>query len=268
MATITADVQTTWNTGLRLCELGQLHEADALVRLALERRPDDGRLAELQAIVWHGQEEYELAQGAFEAAQMLVPLSVPGQLAMADTLRRLGQREAARTTLEYLAGRDDVPTSHLSALAVGLAQLGDYELALNVCREASRREPERDEPLYGMAFYMTKLGHPVQRIVPVLERAHSLAPDCVHYRAALAIMYSRADMWPQSYAMFRPLEPAQVGCMNCLQHMIRVFEHVGDEARRTACIARLMAIAEQRRQNEFSRDVSPGAPSEPDQGEA
>ena len=267
MAIISDEIRETWDTGLRLCELGLLHEADNLVRLALERWPDDGRLAELQAIVWHGQEEFELARGAFETAQLLVPLSVPGQLAMADACRRLGDRESARTTLYFLAGRDGVPTQYLSALAVGLAQLGDYQRALNVCREASHREPERDEPLYGMAFYMTKLDYPLQHVLPVLERAHSLAPDCIHYRAALAIMYCRAERWTQSYQLFSALEPEQVGCLNCLRHMIHVFERVGDDARRSACVARVMAIADERRHHLHSTDVSPGAPSEPDRGE-
>jgi tetratricopeptide (TPR) repeat protein len=238
------DPQSVYEFGLRLYELGDLEACEQLLRVGLLEFPDDGRIVQLQGLVWHARRRYVSAIRALELASTLVPLSLPAQLAMADAYRRCGRPNDARTILSFLAERSDMPTVLLPNLTAGLGIVGEYQQALDVCREASRREPERDEPLYGMAYYMNKLGYPPEVILPLLRQCRALSPECRLYRTSLAVMCGRAGHWEEAYELFAEVDPATLRCQTCVRFMIRVFEHIGDHERRDAGLCRLLELVD------------------------
>jgi predicted Zn-dependent protease len=252
------DPQSVYEFGLRLYELADLDACEQLLRVGLLEFPDDGRMVQLQGLVWHGRRRYASALRAFELAATLVPLSLPAQLAMADAYRRCGRPDDARTILRFLAERPEMPTVLLPNLTAGLGIVGEYQQALDVCREASRREPERDEPLYGMAYYMNKLGYPPEVILPLLRQCRALSPESRLYRTSLAVMYGRAGHWEEAYELFAEVDPASLRCQTCVRFMIRVFEHIGDHERRDRCLCRLLELVDAQR-----RMLDPGAPTRP-----
>jgi tetratricopeptide (TPR) repeat protein len=233
------DWQEVYRTGLELYDAQQMEPLETLLKVALLQFPDNGRFIELQGLVWQRQQRFEPARRAFELASSLVPLSIAGQLALADAYRRCGQPADARQILSHLAGRDDIPTTLLSHLTAGLGHLGEYQLALEVSREAVQREPDRDEAIYGMVFYMSKLNYPTECMLPLLRRAVSLAPERQLYRLGLAWISARAGHWDEAYMVCRGLIAGRIECRNCLHFVISVFEIVGDDLRRETWRAEL-----------------------------
>ncbi|MCE9604448.1 MAG: hypothetical protein K8U03_06025 [Planctomycetia bacterium] len=233
------DSQLLHEAMYRHYEHGELPQCEELLRVALLRFPDDGRFIQLQGLLWHAQRRYSSACRAFEVASTLVPLSPAAQLAMADVYRRCGKKDDARTILNFLVTRSDLPAIMLPGLTAALGLIGEYQQALEVCRDASQREPEQDEALYAMAYYMNKLDYPLECVVPLLRRAISLAPDSRLYRISLAVLCARSGNWEESYMLFAPLRIADMNCQTCVRFMARVFERHGDIARRDSALARL-----------------------------
>jgi predicted Zn-dependent protease len=227
-------------------EHAELPECEELLRTALLRFPNDGRFIQLQGLLWHAQRRYSSACRAFEIASLLVPLSHAAQLAQADVYRRCGRNDDARTILSFLVTRSDLPAILLPGLTAALGLIGEYQQALEVCRDASQRDPEQDQALYAMAYYMNKLDYPLECIVPLLRRAMSLAPDSRLYRISLAVLCARSGRWHEAYTLFAPLSPGELKCQTCVRFMARVFDHQGDTTRRNAALARLEQLAHDR----------------------
>jgi len=250
------DSRFCYEAALRHYDLGELLECAELLRTALLRFPDDGRFIQLQGLLWHSQRRYAAACRAFEMASLLVPLSAAAQLALADVYRRSGRNDDAKTILSFLVTRHDLPTILLPGLTAALGLLGEYQQALEVCRDASRRDPEQDEALYAMAYYMNKLDYPLECIVPLLRRAISLAPDSRLYRVSLAVLCARSGNWDEAYAIFAPLDVAEMRCQTCVRFMAGAFDRRGDIAKRDAALARLEQLAHARQR------IVAGAPRE------
>lgn len=233
---IADDVRTRW-------QCGDLQGAAALLASAQVESPDDGGLWEFRGLTLTQLKRYPEACHALETASLLAPLSVCGQCGLAQCYLELDRRELARFMFRGLASRRDCPTACLAEIAAGLGRLGELELALQVCREASAREPESDEPLYGMAYYMRKLKYPAALVRAVVARAHRLAPDSTVYRVALAILHEELGDWEQAHAVVRGMPPNRVCCAHCVAHLQTICEMAGDEPAAAACRRRLAELA-------------------------
>ncbi len=213
------------------------------LRLALLRFPDDGRFIQWQGLVWHAQGAFSAACRALETAALLIPLSIGAQIAWADAHLAAGRRDDAQTILQFLAARiDDIASPHLPRLAAGLGRVGEYALALDVCREASLREPEDDEACFGMAFFMNKLGYPVECVLPLLRRALALEPERPAYRLSVGVVCARLGQSDEAYELLCGIDPRQVTCMSCLQIMSRLFDKFDDGPRRDAALGRALQL--------------------------
>lgn len=241
------DARFCYDAAMRHYEFGEFADCEELLRTALLRFPDDGRFIQLQGLIRHSQRRDAAACRAFETASLMVPLSATAQLALADVYRRSGRNDDAKTIVSFLATRHDLPTLLLPGLTSALGLLGEYQQALEVCREASQRDPEQDEALYAMAYYMNKLDYPLECVAPLLRRALSLAPDSKLYRVSLAVLCARGGDWDEAYTLFAPLDAAEMRCQTCLSFMARVFDRRGDEAKRDAAFARLAQLERDRR---------------------
>lgn len=236
------DAGAACRMGLKLYEQSDLEGAEAILGQALLEFPDHGELLQLQGLVWHARRRYAAACNALELAGLLVPLKLAAQLVLADCYRHGQHKDTAQVILSYLATRRDMPTSLLPNLSSGLGKVGEYQLALEVCREAARRSPDCDESIYGIAYYMNKLGYPGECILPLLHRARSLAPDCQLYQISLAVIYVRLGQTLDAYEQFCDLQIENVRCLGCLELMVRTFDRMGDHERRDACCCQLLQI--------------------------
>lgn len=245
-----------------LYELERRDECSERLRIGLLERPDDGRFIQWQGLLWHAQGDFAGACRALEVAGLLVPLSIPAQLALADAYARAGKSADARTILRFLAERDDVPTIFLPQLTVGLGRIGEYQLALDVCREASLREPDSDEACYGMAFYMSKLRYPTECVLPLLRRALALEPTRPLYRLALAVVCARSGRRRETYELFCGVEIRNLACASCLQTMIGVFAEFGDNERLAAAEAHVLRVVEHRKRLPSAEAPAATAPAE------
>lgn len=228
-----------------LFNAGLAEEALQLATIALARSPDHGRLHEWRGLALHRLGRFALAQGSLEAASLLVPLTAAGQWTLADCYRAAGHVDAALTAARHLAGRADLGDELLAATAALLGRLGDFSTALDVCRRAARRQPEADEPLFAMAFYMQRLGYDPAQVTPLLERAIALEPRKVSYRTATAILLARAGNMQRATELLRGVPAAalrDIRCANCLARLEPLFQRLGCPHEAAVCRERRAAI--------------------------
>ncbi|MEM9660013.1 MAG: hypothetical protein AAF961_16740, partial [Planctomycetota bacterium] len=131
-------------------------ESRAELRQIVESSPNPAELWERLGIQANAAADYALAVYALEHASIYKPLTPPGQLALARGYVDANHREAAKAILSYLASLPDLEVGLLEPLASCLGQCGQYEAALNICRQASERMPENPDPLIGVAHYMRR----------------------------------------------------------------------------------------------------------------
>ncbi|MBN8627616.1 MAG: hypothetical protein J0M17_19230 [Planctomycetes bacterium] len=213
-----------------------------LLRDRFVQNPDDGRCLQWLGLVWHAQGAFAAARRALESASLLVPLWVPAQVALAEAYQRCGRRDDALTILRFLAERNDVPTNQLPRISAALGKLGEYALALDVCREASLREVDDDEACFGMAYFMQKLGYPTECVLPLLRRALALEPERPLYRLSVGVVCARTGLLDEAYELLCGVDPSRVTCASCLQTMARLFEQFGDATRHDAVLARALQM--------------------------
>jgi hypothetical protein len=159
----------------------------------------------------------------------------------------------ARSIYQHLAERTNVPIYLLSRIASGLGRLGEVHLALQVCRNAARRQPDADAPLFAMTYYMGRLRYPLEVILPVLDRAISLAPERILYRVSKALLLEHNGRIAEAVAAVRTLEfddLRSLHCGRCLARLSNLFIEAGDDQRAAVCRA---ALAQMRSLNERSK---------------
>ncbi len=232
-----------------LARTGSPIRAMEVLEAAVKEYPDDGELLELQGIVLNSINDFDGAISSLEKATALVPLSFEGQLALAECYRRNQFVESASVIYLHLFEQRNLPTKHLSELAVGLAAMGDVQRALEVCREAVGRDPECDQALYGVAHYMGRCGYPIELILPVLENVFKLAPDVVRYRVSLAvacIVGGKSDRAKKLTAPMNKEQLSTVHCASCLSRIGALYLLAGDEERGRYCIRRSESLSRKR----------------------
>jgi tetratricopeptide (TPR) repeat protein len=214
---------------------GELAHASELSEHALHKFPDDGALWQLDGLVRRDRGDFDGARRALEMASVLIPLNPGAQCALAECYARAGQTGLARDLYRDLARSGRAPTPLLPAVASGLGSVGDSESALEVCRELSRREPTQHEAFFGMAFYMRRLAYPVEMVIPVVARAHELAPQFIPYRVLLASLLASIGEYQEASDLLRDIPPDSVRCRSCLRRMMTIFRLAGEHTLSDAC---------------------------------
>ena len=214
-----------------LLKEGRLDEADRLAGEAVESDPDNGELWEMCGLLRQRSGDHAGACEALEMASMLVPMGHAPQCSLADCYARTGKTELAHEMYRHLADDPRCPTFLLPAVASGLGTLGDHTGALGVCHAWSSREPGCHEALFGTAYYQRRLGASLAEVIPVMERAHELAPDRAVYRIVLASLYGRVDRWDEAYDLLRGIPAGEVSCPCCIRRVMAIFWRSGDLSR-------------------------------------
>ena len=68
-----------------------------------------------------------------------------------------------------------------------------------------------------MAFYLRRLGRPAEAVLPVVARAHELAPDAPLYRITLATLLDHVGRRDEAREILRDLDLDDDSCRGCLE---------------------------------------------------
>lgn len=237
-----ASATAAFHRAATLYQAGVVEECLQVLSIAVAQHPDDGALWELSGVVRHARRDFAAAQQALETASILAPLTCDAQIALADCYARNGFRESERAIYQHLAANEQVRTERLGHLATRLSAFGEFHLALDVCRRATRRQPDCDEAIYGLAHYMGKCGYPAERVLAVAERAFRLAPEVTRYRVTIALLHHRLGRTDEAYKLLRPLSPHQLSrirCVTCLERLLEILAIAEEDPRREACLRHL-----------------------------
>jgi len=224
---------------------GAYDQALVVVSRALSSARKNGRLWEQLGVVHFVRQEFNSARDALENATTLVPLSPLAQLYLAECYVASGAKESARAIGHHLAFLPDVKESLFARLTTLLGKLGDCESALHVCRRAATAYPEDDQPIFGMAYYMSKLSYPLKKVLAVMRRAVALAPDCVTYRISLARLLDSDGQVDEAYQALQGIDGAQFSklrCRCCLKQLLSILLAAEDYERCESVAGQLSAL--------------------------
>jgi tetratricopeptide (TPR) repeat protein len=238
MLTATGEHLRVWNA----YAAGKLDRAYELAEAALLANEHDGRLWQLRGLIHRDRREGEACIDALERASLLVPLDGIARVALAEAYGHLGRRELARDLYVALFDDESLSIELLMQIAVGLDAIEQPRLAMQACRIAADRDPERSQPYYDMGYYAARSGYPVHVVESLARRAISLEPTRVNYRIGLASLLAKHDRIDEAHAVVRSITPEQIdeiSCRCCLERMAALYEQVGDAARAQDCCARL-----------------------------
>ncbi len=204
-----------------LAQDGQVIEAEALGAWLTGHFPDDGpSWVALGLLRYLG---LGAASAALETAGLLVPLDAPTRLALAECFARTGHPDLAKHAYQVLAADSRTPDHVLPAVAAGLGHLGEFGLALGTCLELARRAPALAEAHFGIAFYLRKLGRSPASILPMVAKAHELAPEVPLYQVSLATLLDHLGQRDEARDLLQGLDLDAVSCRCCVQRMTAIF---------------------------------------------
>ena len=135
----------------------------------------------------------------------------------------------------------------MSDMVCGLAALEDRQAALEVCRKAAEGDPNCEQSLYAVAYYMARCGYPTEFVIPVMHHVVKLAPRELRFRVALGMLQMAAGENDLAYRIMREVsrpQLASLSCTRCLYQFADLFGSRGDEHRRCVCLLRARALRE------------------------
>lgn len=233
--------------GLALIKQGNHQAAAELASSAVLEFPDDGNLWELRGVAEHHLGNHVTARSALETASLIQPLDVGARYCLAGSYAATGHPELAVFMFQMVAEDSRAPLWLLPNVASRLGQMNEHQAALGVCRLILLRDDSRHEAHFGVAFYLRRLGAPLEEVVESAARAHDLAPQVPLYRIVLASLLHELGQTEDACDLLRQLPPESVACPCSLRRMMRVFDAAADHDRLRACADRLDQLKKNRR---------------------
>ncbi len=207
--------KTACQRATKLFKSGFTKPALDITDLSLADNSDQGELWLLRATILHSEGKWAEALVAIETAAALIPLTLGGELVLADCYSQIGKHELALSSYEYLFSRQTLPVSFYAGLYAGFKRANRFDLAMSACRRAIELAPENDEAYFGMAHCMSALAYPPRQITAVLQKAVNLAPDKTHYRLSLALQLSLTKRRVQAYDVLAKRKPEILKTLTC-----------------------------------------------------
>lgn len=236
-----------YSIAVDLYHVGRLDEALTTTETALAASPDDGRLWELKGLVHRSRSECGLARAALETATLFVPLQPTARCALADCYAHAGPVRLAYEMYRSLLEADDTPPDLLLPIASGLDRVGASRLALQVCREAARREPDCPRAWHDLASYLRECGFPPRLILAAARKAVDLAPEEGRYRLGLVALLHQFGNDSEAAAVASRLRSEQIAeacCRCCLARVAEICYAAGNLALAAACRRRIKELPE------------------------
>jgi Flp pilus assembly protein TadD len=237
-----AEPDEHFNLGMMLLKRRDLHAAISLAQDGLQSFPDDGDLWELLGVSQYHAGDHAAARDSLEHASAIQPLDLGARYCLAGAYERTGLRDVAVFVYRLIADDERAPTCLLPKIATRLGQMTEYSAALDVCRIIVGREPNHHGAHFGIAFYLRKLGDPMEQVAPQLARAHELAPEVALYRVALASLLQELGDTEAACDLLRDVSLDSLGCTCLLKRMALFFRLAGETQRAQDCARRLRQL--------------------------
>ncbi|MEM7454629.1 MAG: hypothetical protein AAF456_09795 [Planctomycetota bacterium] len=232
------DISNTceWIDRIRVAfQNGDIALADSLATEAIEATGGAPEVLEIGGIIAFELEDYGETIRLIEKAMVIATLSIASQLCLARAYIGHGKPELAETGLEFLVEMAHrVPCNMLPDLTNACSSIERYDLALGVCREAAARHPEDDNAIFGAAFYMFRLGYPLELIKNMMLKAIELNPMSNIYRLNITTVFLNLNQLDFAYEHAckmcdDALRTVPCGCM--VGRLRELFAHYGDQRR-------------------------------------
>lgn len=226
--------KTACQRATKLFKSGFTKPALDVIELALQETPNQGELWLLRATILHSEASWPEALDAIETAATLMPLTVGGELVLADCYSHFGKHELALVSYEHLLAQKTLPLDYYAGLYAGFKRAGKFELAMSACRKAIDISPENDEAYFGMAHCMSALAYSPRQITTLLRKALEIAPDKSQYRISLALQLSLTKRRGQAYQVLskRDVSILETLTCNCMtRQLLELCIWAGDQER-------------------------------------
>jgi tetratricopeptide (TPR) repeat protein len=216
-------------------DMGDFDQALSVCQVGLGMFPENAGLLQVSGLSAYHKGDWKFALLQLEHANLLSPLAVPAQLALARIyVRQLNAPEAALAIYDFLAEPDRCPVPALPEVVRGLAQIGANEQAYAVCLRLIELRPSFHQAHFGAAFNLTQMGRTAEQVLPFLRRAFEISPDTVSYRVSLALLYAQTERHADAYELLRVLPPQSVDCPNCVRRVLKIVEMTAEETVKAA----------------------------------
>jgi len=213
----------------------RIDEAISLAEEALVVTKNDAAISEIAGILAFSDGNEQEAVRLIGNAMFEKPLTIPSQLILLRINIRRVEIDSAMEMLEFLFEQiRRVPCQLLPDLTYAAADLGRFDLAIEICREAYRRHPEDDHAIFGVAYYMRKQGYPAEILKGIVAHAISLNPRSCLYRINYALLCISLGQWQEAYRHIEYVPDEALGSLNCpctTHSLIQLFLRQGDVTR-------------------------------------
>lgn len=127
------------------------------------------------------------------------------------------------------------------SLAMGLGRLREFHLALDVCKQGAAKNPNCHHARYGVAYYMSKLGYPLELTYSVLRRVVEMVPGIFVYRMAASTILCQMGETDRAYLAIADAtaeELNSISCRCCIERLIFLYKSASDKNRTAICARR------------------------------
>jgi tetratricopeptide (TPR) repeat protein len=201
---------------------------------------------EIVGIIHAKNRRYPEAVSWLEQASRVEPLSIDGNICLADSYSETDRRELAVWLYRDLAMSEEASPDQWAEVACGLGRTGDFVSALGLCQKLCQRFPQNNaKAAFGVAYYMNRLSRPAEEILPYLKQAVAAEPHNAMFRLGLAFCLDQMGRTHEAFAHVKDVPMSEIHWPHCMPRLMQIFLSVNDQACYIACQARLRQLTEQ-----------------------
>jgi tetratricopeptide (TPR) repeat protein len=229
-------------TAACLFKHGHYEQALETVDESLASFPDSGRLWELRGLILRAIGNLPLACDSLEHAAVLIPLSLSGQLTLADCFSRLGQRGLALLVAQHLLALGQLDWSLSLHLAHVFDRCDQPGVSVEICRLVCKQNPAAHQAFFDLGYFLGRARRPAEQIEAAARHAIRLAPNHANYRVGLSVFLWQQDRSSEALEQVAPLTHEQIGairCACCLQKLANIYSYGLAFGQSQACIDRI-----------------------------
>lgn len=224
---------------------GEYAASFQIVKRGLRAHPDAGSLWELMGLLHYAHGDWEFAVDSLERASVLIALSPSGRVCLGLAYTRSGVTESARSQLELLIEDEQLSSSLMLQVAVGLDAIDCPHRAMAACRRVPENDPLLPQSYYDLSYYSARCGLPATTTEALVRRAVFLDPGNLAFRVGLCGFLIKQNRLPDAYEVIDVLnddELEDIDCRCCLERIADLFESVRDHRRNILCRQRLIQL--------------------------